>query len=656
MTERPDAAVATALARLGVDRLLLGIHDPSFPRDPDEDLGRGSPATRAGRRLLDFARRLGFTGVQLGPQGLVSAGNASPYDGAHFSRDTLSIPLGTLLGEGEAPPLVGAESVAREIASRPDGPADRTSHRHAFAAMERLLDEAFQRFASGRGGPAASFERWRAEQGEWLSRDALFAWLERVNLGSDWRSWRGTPESELDRVLVAPPPHLAADAARRRGLVEAIHGAALARYGFGQWLAHRSHHDVRAYAAALGLELYGDLQVGYSRRDEWAAQAWLLDGYRLGAPPSRTTPRGQPWNYPVLHPASLTASPEGAGMRWLVARFRKLLGEFDGLRIDHPHGYVCPWVYRAADADAHHAVQHGARLFESPDLADHPELARFARVSGADLDPAPGAPRFADDWVVRLAPEQVERYAATVDRWIAEARRAGRAPAAVVCEVLSTLPYPLARVIVRHGLGRFRVLQKADPRDPTDVYHVEAARPEDWVMLGNHDTPPIWAVMEGWSAAERRDPWVGVLAARLAPEGSERTRVAEWLAVDPGRLAHALLAAMLACPARQAMLFWTDLFGVREPYNTPGTISDLNWSLCLTPDFERVHAERIARGRALDLRFALGLALHMEAAAGSSLDPALAAALLGSARVPWPAPPLRADSGAGRRAARDRAS
>ena len=34
-------AIREALAALGVERLLLGIHDPSFPGAPDEDIGRG---------------------------------------------------------------------------------------------------------------------------------------------------------------------------------------------------------------------------------------------------------------------------------------------------------------------------------------------------------------------------------------------------------------------------------------------------------------------------------------------------------------------------------------------------------------------------------------------------------------------------------------
>ena len=70
-------ALDVGLRRLGVRRMLLAIHDSSFPSDPDEDTGRGSPATRAAARLFGYASSLGFSGIQLGPQGQTSRDNPS---------------------------------------------------------------------------------------------------------------------------------------------------------------------------------------------------------------------------------------------------------------------------------------------------------------------------------------------------------------------------------------------------------------------------------------------------------------------------------------------------------------------------------------------------------------------------------------------------
>jgi 4-alpha-glucanotransferase len=160
----------------------------------------------------------------------------------------------------------------------------------------------------------------------------------------------------------------------------------------------------------------------------------------------------------------------------------------------------------------------------------------------------------------------------------------------------------LRAILERHGLGRFRVAQKADPADPSDVYRVENARPEDWVMAGNHDTPPIWAVARGWRDSGRLAPWTAMLADQLGLR-------AESLATDHGLFVHAMFASLFASAAENVSVFFTDLFGLDQPYNIPGTVSDHNWSLRLGPDFERDYAVRLDRDQALNLPWALALAL-----------------------------------------------
>ncbi|MFP5369024.1 MAG: 4-alpha-glucanotransferase, partial [Actinomycetes bacterium] len=241
-----------------------------------------------------------------------------------------------------------------------------------------------------------------------------------------------------------------------------------------QFLVHAQHAALRERTAAWGLKLYGDLQIGFSPRDVWAYQGLLLGSYLMGAPPSRTNPEGQPWGYPVLYPEQyharhgvvepdLPETPPGPVLWFMGMRVTKMLCEYDGLRIDHPHGLVCPWVYRSGELNALHAVQHGARLFSSPDLPDHPELARYALVSPEQLERS--LPRHADGWVRELSPAQVRCYSALFDAIIAAAQAHGRKLSDLLCEVLSTLPYPLKRVMEQYGLGRFRVTQKADLRN-----------------------------------------------------------------------------------------------------------------------------------------------------------------------------------------------
>ncbi|HTL38502.1 MAG TPA: 4-alpha-glucanotransferase, partial [Kofleriaceae bacterium] len=280
-------------------------------------------------------------------------------------------------------------------------------------------------------------------------------------------------------------------------------------------------------------------------------------------------------------------------------RAEKAFAEYDSIRIDHPHGLVCPWVYRDDTGNDAQAVRDGARLFESPDLEDHPVLARFAIARAEQIDRS--KPRYHDAWVRDLDDEQVARYSILFDAIVDAAKRAGRSPDDLSCEVLSTMPAPLDAVLKRHGLGRWRVTQKANMDDPSDVYRSENAQREDWVMLGNHDTAPIMTVIRGWAPA-LREKWARHLAARLYLRRPERL-------ASVGFMANCMLAELFVSRAENVSIFFADLFGYTERFNVPGLVDDANWTLRLPHDFEQLHASRLAREEALDVPLAVELAL-----------------------------------------------
>ena len=570
-------SIARDLARLGVERMLLAIHDVSFPSDPDEDVGRGSPATRAAGRLFAYASSLGFTGIQLGPQGQTSRDNPSPYDGTIFSRHLGTLSLGSLRRGGAFEGLVDDALIDRCVWHDA-----RVDHRHAYDAMHELVAAAHAALRGGaRPDLKARLAAFRTSHAGWLDRDGLYAAL---SVGHEHRCFRDWPAHERDLWLTGDP------ALAQR--LAAHHADAIDRYAFGQLLVHEEHARVRA--SLHGLALYGDLQVGYSDRDAWAYAAAFLRDYRMGAPPSRTNPEGQPWGYPVLDPDQY-----GGRVRDLVAmRADKSFAEYDSIRIDHPHGLICPWVYLASEPPAE-AVRTGARLFESPAIYGHPLLARFAIVDPSQIDVT--QPRHADHWVTGLDAAQIDRFAALFDILVDSARRHGREVDDLSCEVLSTMPRPLGAVLAKYQLGRWRITQKAALDDPRDVYRAENAEPHDWVMLGNHDTAPVFSLLRTWSA-DHRERWARHLAATLRLPQPERL-------AQPGFFASAMLAELLVSRAENISIFFADLFGFEERFNVPGLVADANWSLRLPADFEALHAERLARGAALDIRLAIDLAL-----------------------------------------------
>jgi 4-alpha-glucanotransferase len=290
------------------------------------------------------------------------------------------------------------------------------------------------------------------------------------------------------------------------------------------------------------------------------------------------------------------------------ARIERLLDDCDGVRLDHPHGLVCPWVYDARSPDAALSVTRGARLFESPDDPAHPALASLAivRPEQLDLSEAP----YADARVRELDDAQLARYAIYIDEIVRAAEERGRPKSSVVCEVLSTCPLPLRRVMERHGLGRFRVTQKANVSDPSDGYRSDNAKPEDWIMIGSHDTDPLLLVVDRWRSKGVASEHAAYLASRLEPDVTKRTHAAEAILRDPSGLVRAMFADLFASRAKHVMVFFADLFGMREIYNTPGLLRPENWAMRVPRDFRKAHAEACARGQGLDLPRALATAMR----------------------------------------------
>jgi 4-alpha-glucanotransferase len=606
-------AIRAGLLALGIERLVLAIHDGSFPSTAEEDIGRGSPYGQGARALVALAAGLGFDGLQLGPQGDTSLSNPSPYDGALFSKSPLSIALATLGEEPEWAPLA-QDLLPPAVASRPDGPRGRTQYAYAWRIARQTVATLHARFRAG-SAPAPLAERFAAfvaDSDERLGPDALFEALAAEHRTDDWRRWPSTGAARWDQMLFgAEAAH--ADRRARRAELAATHSAEIERHLFGQFILDEQHRRLREHLArdlpARDFALFGDLQIGISHRDAWSRQTLFRADYLMGAPPSRTNPAGQAWGYPVLDPAHYEAG--GPALRFVELRVDTMLAEFDGLRIDHPHGLVCPWVYAAADPDPDLAVARGARLRCSPDLPDHPALAPLAIPTPDQLSGDPGTARYADDWVRELRADQVDRYGVLFEVVMARVAARGRKTRDVVCEVLSTWPTPLRRVMARHGLGRFCVTQKGDLTRRNDVYRGENSAPQDWIMVGNHDTAPIWRLAESWHGTAAGAARALYLAQRLMPRAELRGRLAGWIAADRRHLCQAMFADLFVGPARRVSIFFADLFGLREIYNRPGLVDAENWTLRLPSSFLADHAARVASGDAPNIPFALALgSLH----------------------------------------------
>ncbi|MFW6221398.1 MAG: 4-alpha-glucanotransferase [Fibrobacterota bacterium] len=613
----PTEVIRQALQMLGIKRLVLAIHDSSFPSDTDEDTGRGSPYSHGGRKLISLAHSLGFNGIQLGPQGKTGRSDNSPYSGTTFSKNTLSIAPLALADDSEWGRLVPKEFLGtQQTVMQKSTKLYRVNFSHARKTTDAFIDMVQDNFSSLRdthGDLNHAYEKFIESQTNqainWFERDSLFETLVSTYGTDDWRMW-----SAIDRELYNQPPEKQQVAASRIKFLLRSSQKLVDRFAIGQFLLHIQHQRLRSLTESLNMILYGDLQVGYSFQDLWAWKRAFLDGYLMGAPPSRTNPEGQPWGYPVLDPAQFFVpgydqrSRPGLSLLLMAARVDKMLDDYDGIRIDHPHGIVCPWVYKTSIENPFKAVQNGARLFSSPDLPDHPKIQKFSIVAPHQINRK--VSRYDDNWVEGLDEKQIERYAILLDIIMDRAFAHGRVRSDILCEVLSTWPRPLKDVMTRQGLGRFCVTQKANPDNPNDVYRSENTSPEDWIMVGNHDTNPLWLIVQQQMESTWMKKRAWLLAKRLVAADSQRESFVAALINNPRLFCQAMFAELFLGPARNVSIFFADLFGCSDIYNRPGIVDDVNWTLRLPPDFKEIYARRVQRGDALDLRLALAMALQ----------------------------------------------
>ena len=94
------------------------------------------------------------------------------------------------------------------------------------------------------------------------------------------------------------------------------------------------------------------------------------------------------------------------------------------------------------------------------------------------------------------------------------------------------------------------------------MYRSENAAPEDWVMVGTHDTPPLWRVAARWRETGADRAQADYLAWRLHPEPEGREGFARRLVEEPGLLVQAKFADLFASRARNVMIFFSDLLGL----------------------------------------------------------------------------------------------
>ena len=292
------------------------------------DIGSGA------RAFVDFLAEAGQSLWQVLPLGPTGYGD-SPYASfSAFAGNPLLIDLERLAEEGDLE--------RAELDAAPSFPTGTVDYGAVIPWKRGLVARAAARFRrSARGRRRDAFERFCAENADWLEDFALFMAIKDHHGGAPWDTW--------DWALASRQPEALREAARE--LDEAIFAW---RYGqfrfFDQWDA------LKRYANSKGIRIVGDLPifVAYDSADLWANPHLFHLDEKLkptkvaGVPPDYFSPTGQLWGNPLYRWDVMAAD----GYRWWLARLRQALRTADIIRLDHFRGFAAYWEVPAGETTA----------------------------------------------------------------------------------------------------------------------------------------------------------------------------------------------------------------------------------------------------------------------------------------------------------------
>ncbi len=171
-----------------------------------------------------------------------------------------------------------------------------------------------------------AFNKFQGENAYWLKGFALFKVLKDYHQGQPWYIWE---EKYKNRQAAALENF------------QKEHAQEIEFQLWLQWQLYQQLKEVKAYAQEKKVFLKGDLPILVSRDsvDVWAHPEFFKLEFAAGAPPDMYAALGQRWGMPTYNWERIAAD----GYRYLKEKLRYAQNFYDILRIDHVVGLFRIW-------------------------------------------------------------------------------------------------------------------------------------------------------------------------------------------------------------------------------------------------------------------------------------------------------------------------
>lgn len=319
------------------------LHITSLPSP--YGIGDLGPAAYAFADVLARTHQRLWQVLPLGPIGYGHSPYSSP---STFAGNPLFISPEQLLEAGLLEP--------GDLANAPDFPQDHVDFDRVIPFRRALLENAYRRFEAAPDVHAGPFERFQAQNADWLGDYALFMALKEAH-GGAWTDWPRPLALRHEEAL---------EEAREQ------HAEAVRMHQFWQWLFAEQWAALKAYCHRQGITLFGDIPiyVAHDSADVWANpdRFYLDEAGRptvvAGVPPDYFSETGQRWGNPIYRWDAMREN----GYAWWKRRIAAVLDQVDLVRLDHFRAFAAYWEIPAEEETAIHGRWvdgPGAGLFEA---------------------------------------------------------------------------------------------------------------------------------------------------------------------------------------------------------------------------------------------------------------------------------------------------
>ena len=579
--EEPDLKknINKAYEILGTQERAVITHGSCFPAY-SRDTFIGSPYGNAAKEYNKFLALYGFNSNQLGPGGELQKGSTSPYNASAFAHNRFFIDLRALTKDRYGHIL--SDETYNKITETP-AISDKNYTLNDFKKAEKIyntaLKEAYQTFMVNLANNQPEtvmlnkeHQKFLRKHDERLTEEGIFKVLSNIHGTDDYTQW----ENNSDSTLITDIKNGDVSAMLRFNRIYDDNYNEVEQYKFEQFLITKQIKDHKKWRDENNFKYINDLLVGCSKMDAWRYEDVFLDDWEMGAYEGGGP--SQRWHIPVIDPKKIFLNSDyelNDGGKFLREKIDSALEFCENLRIDHVMGLVEPYLL-AKNADDEDFITNPPHLKNKNNEKYISEL----------KDPENPNIEYDRYW----------DYTKIIEHLVLPAfKEHGLDKNEAVWEDICSWPDRYKKVYKEQDLPAITNLDWSRAEITTKEF------PENWFILGNHDSPPVMTYLRRTAKlndgreieyTRKQESWSPeYLAGYLNMDDSReniqqiRNELIDLYKKDDRAIVFAKFAELLTTPKFQ--ISFDDLLGITDIiYNSPGTSNDTNWKARISADYQ----------------------------------------------------------------------